>query len=332
MTDQSEELARWVAERPDHAIQLRELLGKLEDRTSWRIRLLIHDAAPLPPQATWDDIARTLDSGARVDVAMAQHGGRYVVGHLLTRRTVAQLMLEGLTERGTELGAIWVYPKPHRAHFTWAEQLNITIDAEKPPAPSLIPSAANTRNEVDWHVRPGEDLLVHSYWKQHGAGGSLAVEVPMPDDGTRKIDGVIVGDGRDVVVGRTVHWDGIDSDTPVTVIEAKQVPRAGTKGAATDIEMVIGQAAAGRAGIAWRLDRPPETVRAVALTGPGAPPSLLQIGERLGIDIVEVEQSRLFQVALAPGDPALDRVARLAERDACSPADAIRRLIGAADV
>ena len=149
----------------------------------------------------------------------------------------------------------------------------------------------------------------------------------MPDDGSRKVDGVIIGDGRDSNTGRTVRWDAISPDTPVTVVEAKQIPRPSTKTGAKDIEMVIGQSAAARAGVAWRLDRPLHDVRAVALTGRPVPESLALIAGRLGIEVVGVEPSTLLQVPLAPGDPAAERISALAHSGACSPADAVRRLI-----
>lgn len=327
MTDQSKTLERWARQQQPEQPRLVELPAELRDGARWTVRLLVWGGDDLPAEPTWQALAGALSGGAEAKVVVAESGGRYIVGHLLTRQAAAQMMLERASDGGAHsLGALWVHPKAHAAHHIWARSLGIEIDAKDPGEPRRTASVGASV-PFEWHIRPGEDLLLHSYWQQTAAG-ELCVEVAMPDDGTRKVDGVIIRNGERRIAGRSIDWDAIGADTVVEVVEAKQITRPDTKSGSAAIQMVIGQAAAGRAGVAWRLRRDPAHVGAVALTNLPAPESLHDIGERVGVDVVGVDPSELLLLPLGPADVALRaRLDEISSKHDCSRSDALRHML-----
>ncbi len=338
MPSQLNLVQRWADKHSngDLALELPALFQ--EDGACWTVRMVLRGVGPVGSRPdSWDaivDLAGPQDN-ATVEVCHSGNGGRWVFGTLLTRGTAARMKLaeHGLAE--DRVAIRWIDPNPGPNHHEWAARLGVTIDKGKPvPVPAKADPPA--LSGYDWHPRPGEDLLVHSFWRKH-APGSLFVEVPMPDDGARKIDAVVVADGNDRVVGRNIHWNEIGADIPVSVIEAKQFAKKKpkTKGGRDAIEMVLGQAAAAGASVGLRLGRAQGEVTAVVLVDE-AGPTLQAIGERIGVDVAAVEPSTLIPIALAPGDELLDtlraRSAKQSTRLATEAESILRDRICAPDV
>ena len=311
MSDQRTEIERWLAQSHEDCV-LVEVPAGLEDGARWTARLLV-DGSVTGHAADWNSVRAWCDEGRRVRLVAAGGGGRWIVGHLLTRREAARICLEEIGGSGDAIGALWVRGDVHPAHHTWGRLLDIEIAGPTPPEP---PPRSRTSSSKPWHLRPGEDMLLHSYWQSVDRPGTLFTEVGMPDDGRRKIDGVIVHASDGVTGGTSLDWDSIEPDAIVEVIEAKSAPSPTTKTGRDDLELLIGQVAAARAGVAWRLGRDLEGVRGIALTGGGAAPSLAAIARRLGLEAIEVEPSRIVQVPISPRhgdrvDALLDSVSAL---------------------
>lgn len=140
---------------------------------------------------------------------------------------------------------------------------------------------------MTWHLRPGEDLLLHAYWRRRG--GSLWREVPVRwgNSRTRRIDAVLIPQLTAAEAPESVPWE---TEGLVEVVEVKQVLD----------ETVIGQAAAARVAAE---DEGARHVHAVALVGRVDDEALSGVCTELGIVLVVARPSVVVTVGLSDSDP-----------------------------
>lgn len=164
---------------------------------------------------------------------------------------------------------------------------------------------------MTWHLRPGEDLLLHAYAQRRR--GALWREVPVRHgkSRTRRIDGVLIPTLATDAAPTSVPWT---TSGLIEVIEVKQVLD----------ETVIGQAAAARV---TAEDQGATHVHAVALVGRVDDQALADVCAELGIVLVIERPSVVVTLGLNEDDPLWTAVDGLVKNgEASTAADAILKL------
>lgn len=254
------------------------------------------------------DNARAAGASASV-VVLVGHGGRSAIGKVLTTWALVRITLraQGRSDLADFIGADWLDPDPDPPIRRWASDLGIGV-GETPPAAHLRSSHTGGAGRP-WHVRRGEDRLLHAYWNREK--GTLWREVPVGMGGKqRRLDGVLVpGDVPVEGVGR-IPWDA----PGLRVIEVKGVLD----------QTAIGQAAAGVSAAKELGARDPRGVVLVGSIDPSAP-DLADVCREVGLELDDqTEHSTVITVAVSRDDPILSELDRLsAERGYSSRADAL---------
>lgn len=163
---------------------------------------------------------------------------------------------------------------------------------------------------MTWHVRPGEDVLLWTYWMRSDINGRLWREVHLPKGEVRSrknryFDALIAPGGPAEDRGRQVPWQEL-GDSAVQVIEVKS---------RLD-EDSIGQVAVAREAVASVLARSWTTVDAVIVVGEVPDETLMVACDELSIDVVQMTAAATPVVAcLQSDDPLISALVALQETD-----------------
>ena len=259
VTDQRPGAVVWELRHPDHP-------------STWPICLVIsglNGEASAHRAEAWAMVGEALRSGGFAESVLVGNGGRTGLGAARVRQAVAWLSLEAVGyEFRDQVGVRWLDAPPDQKYRDWAAPHGVAFDDEPPaevvvrtPPPTADPgltraprsAETNTLKAWEWHIRPGEDALVHEYWAMHG--GHLWCEVGLPNDMARPIDAVWCEAPERSFGGNVIDYDTL-GDRPLSVIEAKRHLHAENAQGRGNIDNLVGQVLTAQAAVAHVLAGP----------------------------------------------------------------------------
>lgn len=304
---------------------------------AWHIRLALDGAGaedqPVDPATAWRAVSDRLRAGGTAEVVVVGSGGRTGLGRAKMRQALAWLSLDDPALRPA-VGVRWLEAPPEQKYRSWALPYGVSFSGDPwmtpaQPAAREAATASAVRGDLKiaskpWHIRPGEDALVHEYWSSRG--GHLWCEVGLPNDLSRPIDAVWISGAQHAFHGRKLDFSLV-REQEIVVIEAKRgikIDNGQTRGT---IDNVLGQVLTAQSAVAEVLQRPVSQVGALVLVD-DRPSPLPEVFEALGVSLEAPTPSTIISLGLCSTDGDLaDWLQEQADALGEQPAEVLRRML-----